>query len=205
MMKITMLLFGFFPSDVRVRKEALSLSNFGHKMSVVCCAEKNEHGEYQSIKIPRVGEPSDWKGKMTSKQLIKFWIYSFLYLITRRDFDVLHCHDLTGLPPAIWYKFLFPKTKIIYDSHELYPEAIEEKKGSLIKFIFLMLEKFCIKFVGQVIGVSKPQRDFMTKRYGIKNFLILPNFPMKNEYSTGQKSENKKVKIVRFFLFFIIL
>lgn len=191
-----MLLFGFFPSDVRVRKEAFSLSNIGHKIRIVCCDEKNSLRSYNSISIPRVGKPSEWEGKMTAIQLLKFWIYSFRYLLSWRDFDVLHCHDLTGLPPAIWYKFFFPRTKIIYDSHEIYPEAVEEKKGSLVKFFFLMLEKFCIKFVKSVVGVTKPQREFMKRRYRIKNFLILPNFPMKTEYFAGQKPVNKIMKIV---------
>jgi glycosyltransferase involved in cell wall biosynthesis len=195
-MKITMLLFGFFPSDVRVRKEALSLSNFGHKISVTCCAEKNEQEEYQSIEIPRVGEASDWEGKMTSKQLLKFWIYSFHHLITRRDFDALHCHDLTGLPPAIWFKFLFPKTRIIYDSHEIYPEAVLEKQGFLAAYVFLLLEKFAIKFVNKIIGISLPQQEIMEKRYNIKNFLFLPNFPMKTEFFVGRKSKNEKLKII---------
>ena len=91
---------------------------------------------------------------MTATQLLKFWILSFRYIISNRTFDVLHCHDLTGLPPAVWYKFFFPRIKIIYDSHEIYPEGVREKLGSLVAMPFLMLEKFCLKFVTKIIGIS---------------------------------------------------
>ena len=195
-MNITMILFGFFPSDVRVRKEALSLMKVGHEVTLVCCAEEEFLDKFHSVKVSRVGKPSDWKGKMTSTQLLKFWILSFRYIISNRTFDVLHCHDLTGLPPAVWYKCFFPRVKIVYDSHEIYPEGVREKLGSLAALPFLMLEKFCLKFVTKIIGISVPQKELMQKRYNIKNFLLLPNFPSKTEFFPGEKSINEKVKIV---------
>ena len=195
-MKITMILFGFFPSDVRVRKEAISLMKSGYQLKILCCAEKNALNRYNSISIPRVGVPSEWDGKMTPIQLIKFWIYSFRYLLLYSDFDVLHCHDLTGLPPAVCYKILFPKTKIIFDSHEVYPDQVMEKFGKLIGIPFLMLEKFCIKFVNMTIGISKPQEELMRNRYRITNFLYLPNYPSKDEFFNEEKPPNEKIIIV---------
>jgi glycosyltransferase involved in cell wall biosynthesis len=195
-MKITMLLFGFFPSDVRVRKEAVTLMESGHQLKVLCCAEKDGLTNFGSIKIPKVGVPSEWGGKMTSIQLIKFWIYSFRYLLLYRDFDVLHCHDLTGLPPAVCYKIFFPKTKIIYDSHEIYPDQVMEKIGKLVGFSFLMLEKFCIKFANRTIGISKPQEELMRNRYNIEDFLYLPNYPTKIEFFREEKPPNEKITIV---------
>ena len=79
-MNITMVLFGLFPSDTRVRKEALTLSKAGHKVHVVCCANSDIATDFKSIRIQRV---SVWKGKMTSRQLITFWLKSFYYLIRK--------------------------------------------------------------------------------------------------------------------------
>lgn len=195
-MKILMVLFGFFPSDVRVRKEALTLTKARHEVKVLCCDEENGQKEFYSVNIQRVGKISDWEGRMTPKQLIKFWILCFRYLISNKDFNVLHCHDLTGLPPAVWFKLIFPRTKIIYDSHEIYPDAVREKLGNLVGFPFLMLEKFCIKFVNKIIGISVPQGELMKKRYHIRHFLFLPNFPTRKEFFAEEKSPNEKVTIV---------
>ncbi len=195
-MKITMILFGFFPSDVRVRKEALTLTKAGHNITVLCCAEESMQMTFSKVRVPRVGKYSDWKGKLTVNQLLKFWILSFHYLMIKRNFDILHCHDLTGLVPAVWYKLLFPHTEIVYDSHEIYPESVREKLGNLITLPFLMLEKFCVKFVNKIIGISLPQKKLMQKRYNIKHFLYIPNFPSKEEFFAGEKSLNEKIIII---------
>lgn len=195
-MNITMVLFGFFPSDVRVRKEALTLATNGHRMAVLCCAEEDSTEIFHSIEIPRVGQPSDWKGRMTPKQLLKFWLLCFIYLLKRRNFDVLHCHDLTSLPPAVWYKIIFPRTKIVYDCHEFYPDAISEKLGKHIGFPFFLLEKLCLNFVSKIIGISIPMREIMKKKYGIRDFLFIPNFPTKTEFFIGEKRSDEKLIVI---------
>lgn len=192
-MNVTMILFGFFPWDTRVRKEALTLSKAGHKVQMVCCSNSDTSTSFHSIRIQRV---SDWKGKMTLKQLLTFWLKSFYYLISNRNFDVLHCHDLTGLPPAVLYKFLFPRTKIIYDSHEIFPDMTWEKLGKLVGFPAILLEKFSLRFVNKIIGVSLPQKELMQKRYNIRQFFFLPNFQSEKEFFATEKPSNEKLIII---------
>ena len=195
-MKVKMILFGFFPSDVRVRKEALTLVKGGHRLTVVSCNEESSIDSFHSIKIFRVGKVSNWKGKMSIRQLLKFWILSFHHLISTRNFDILHCHDFTGLLPGVCYKLFFPSMKIVYDSHEIYPDQVIEKIGKLVGIPVLIMEKFCMKFVNNVIGISKPQEELMKERYGIHEFLYLPNYPTKNEFFWEEMPPNKKTTII---------
>ncbi len=175
--RIMMPLYGYFPSDPRVRKEVLSLvKNKKNEIEIICIEADTIHTKIPRTKIVPL-MPSGKKRKRESVfGLIKFWILTTLYLLRQEKGYIIHAHDLTALPPIILPR-LFKKTNhVIYDSHEFFPEAAHEELGVLFSIFFLYLEKFCMKFVTTVVGISPPQKYLMTKRYG-KPYILIPNYP----------------------------
>jgi len=170
-------LYGYFPSDPRVRKEVLSLvKDKKNEIEIICIEADKIHKKIPRTKIVPL-MPSGKKRKRESVfGLIKFWIITTLYLLRQEKGYVIHAHDLTALPPIILPR-LFKKTNyVIYDSHEFFPEAAHEELGILFSIFFLFLEKICMKFVTTIVGISPPQKYLMTKRYG-KPFILIPNYP----------------------------
>lgn len=175
--KIIMLLYGYFPSDPRIRKEVLSLvKNKKNEIQIVCLEADTIH-----TKIPRTKiVPLISRGKKRKREsifgLLRFWLLATLFLFRQEKGYIIHAHDLIALPPII-LPHLFRKTNyVIYDSHEFFPEAAYVELGSLFGIFFLILEKFCMKFVSLIIGISLPQKKLMTERYR-KPFLLIPNYP----------------------------
>ncbi len=113
-----MTLYGSLPFDTRVLREARVLSSHGYDVTVLDIDW--ELGDRQTdikrdtiIKIPRKKRTSFWG-------LMRFWFASLREMLRRREsIDIIHAHDLTGLPPAFVYALMNPRTKLVYDSHEL--------------------------------------------------------------------------------------
>lgn len=124
----------------------------------------------------------------------------------RKRIDIIHCHDLTGLPAGVMLKILKPKITLIYDSHELFPEAAIDKLNRFYGFAFLILEKICCLFFDTIIGASDIQLKIMQKRYRRKKFSLLLNVPdiknikldvpLKIQQKNLKTTEKPNIKIV---------
>jgi glycosyltransferase involved in cell wall biosynthesis len=112
--------------------------------------------------------------------LLLFWLLTTLYILKQNAETIIHAHDLTGLPPIILLKITRKIKAVIYDSHELFPEAARDELGWLYGLFFLILERVCMNFVDIIIGISKEQKDLMIKRYK-KPFILLLNYPSLHE------------------------
>ena len=79
--KIIMLLYGYFPSDPRIRKEVLSLvKNKKNEIQIVCLEADTIH-----TKIPRTKiVPLISRGKKRKREsifgLLRFWLLATLFL-----------------------------------------------------------------------------------------------------------------------------
>ena len=72
----------------------------------------------------RIAEPYRRRWPSTlDPQLVQL----FASMTPLRDYAAIHCHDLPTLPVAASLRrMFFPKAKIIYDAHELYPYQIAD-------------------------------------------------------------------------------
>ena len=175
-MNIIMILYQYFISDTRVQREASVLTKKGFKIEIINLkkpnkiSEKNKDNGILSSEILEI----DSKERQTLFGLLKFWLLSFLHLIKLKNIPkIIHAHDLTGLPPAVLYKIIFPKVKIIYDSHELFPEAAKDKLNNIIGLAFLYFEKFLGKFINILIGASPMQLKILGERINKPQYCIL--------------------------------
>ncbi len=102
---------------------------------------------------------------------LKFLHYNWKVLIAgfKCDFDVIHAHDLWILPAATLMSILKRK-KLIYDAHEYYPGLEIFTRRKVRKWLWIVVEKICIKHAVCVITVSQP----LAKLYGEKYRLLKP-------------------------------
>lgn len=175
-MNIIMILYQYFISDTRVQREASFLTKKGFKIEIINLkkpnkkSEKNKDNRILNSEIMEI----DSKERQTLFGLLKFWLLSFLHLIKLKNIPkIIHAHDLTGLPPAVLYKIIFPKVKIIYDSHELFPEAAKDKLNNVSGLAFLYFEKFLGKFINLLIGSSPMQLKILGERINKPQYCIL--------------------------------
>lgn len=95
-------------------------------------------------------------------------------LVLEDEFDVFHAHDLNTLPVAA---AAARKTgaKLIYDSHELYPEV--STLSRLESRVWKTLERRLIRRPDQVITVCESIADELSSRYSVPKPIILLNCP----------------------------
>ncbi len=142
--------------------------------------------------------------RMTFSMLLLFWVKCLRLLLSKRaSIDIVHAHDLTGLPPAAIFGFLNPRIKIIYDSHELFPEAAKEKLSFIPYVIFLGLALIFSRFADRLITVSPSIVKSLSKRIKAPAHLVmnLPNLAGVKSLlgripSWNGSRDSKKIRIV---------
>jgi glycosyltransferase involved in cell wall biosynthesis len=175
MSKITCLLIGNIKYDGRVKKEIQSLSNGGHDVSLILSnLDDNDNNDYHCklIYLPRNN------GGTFLKKLFRnsTYILRVNKAIKEVDPDYIHCNDLNTLVLT----FLLPnKYRIVYDSHEIYPET----RNSLIsKVFFTLAERLLIYKTHKVIVPQIDRLNYIYFKYNlpISHYVLLENFPLKS-------------------------
>ncbi len=173
-MNIVMLLYKYFPIDSRVKREAKTLAQEGHDVTVVDLDSGND----QQSRVDGVERVSLLQVSPQRRNalipMLSFWISALHYLVrSRKRIDVVHAHDLTALPPACAYVLRNRSTKLVYDSHELFPEAALDKLTYFHYVFFLCLELLCGLFVDHIISVSPIILNALSKRISAPRNLVM--------------------------------
>jgi glycosyltransferase involved in cell wall biosynthesis len=181
------------PFDPRVWKEALSLSENGYEVTVLCPRDKGyerRHEVLDGVHIYRHPMPSEgnslfgYLSEYICALFWQFWYTSWIYF--RRGFHVIQgCNPpddifLIALP----FKLL--GVKYIFDHHDANPElylAKYEKRGLLYK-IQLWLERQTYRFSDVVLATNCSYRDLAVTRGGIapEDVFIVRNGPDLNTF-----------------------
>jgi glycosyltransferase involved in cell wall biosynthesis len=169
-MKILMILSNPFIVDPRVYKEAMSLSDAGHQVTVIFWDRHAEYPSDETIQGVRVvGIRNKGLMKIMPHDLFRnplWWRKAFknaseLYKNGYR-FDVVHCHDLDTLQTGVWLKKRL-NVKLVYDAHEIFGYMIEKTMPSFVSKISFLIEKRLIKNVDHIITVNDPLKTFFSK------------------------------------------
>ncbi len=193
-LNIGMVLNGYYPSDIRVRKEAESLAT-QFNVFVLCVKNKNEV-ESEIVNGVHVKRLISYKS-FTQKGIIDIivavrFIHPFFKnqldsYIKTNGIDILHVHDL----PLAKTAYLSAKKhaiKIIIDLHENYPEAL--------KTWFSWRKSFAIRLKNKLF--------FSYKRWANYEKNILPKFDkiiavadeMKERLITKHQIESSKIIVI---------
>lgn len=111
----------------------------------------------------------------------------FLLLLINKA-DILLANDLDTLPA----NFLASKlkgSKLIFDSHEYFPETPEVYKRSFVKRFWLFIEKTFIRGCHGYYTVSKSVANIYKEKYNI-DFDVIRNVPFKNVEQQIKSSSN---------------
>jgi glycosyltransferase involved in cell wall biosynthesis len=179
-MKILMILSNPFLVDPRVEKEARTLIEQGHEVTVIIWDRNNSYPKKEIfegitlIRIQNKGIMRIIKGDLFRNPI--WWIKAFMKGLELYNkgytFDVIHCHDLDTLQTGRWLKAKLG-CKLIYDAHELWGHLIEEDVPKFfVKFSF-WFEKRLIKKVDHIITVSEPFYEYFKKIFSKKVTIVM--------------------------------
>jgi UDP-GlcNAc3NAcA epimerase len=178
--------------DRRVLDEARSLHNDGWRVTVIALYAPQDprlltEKAFPEIEVVRINEQSTLaiaeridkeafqKAQSTLPPLPWFDLYPHLIHLTleaiARPAAIYMAHDLPQLPAAV-IAGLVHKAKIIYDSHEIYPEQGFEEH---IKQLHTRGEHQLIHFADAVITINQSCAEILKERYGIDSPHIILN------------------------------
>jgi len=182
MKKVANIVFNPFVNDSRVLKESISLQKNGFEVEIMAHGDKDLLPEeiINGIKIKRFSylDRKTTTSKIGKLKAYILWIKSVVKNV--KDFDILHCNDLTALPIGVIIKKFYNKNiKIVYDAHE-YETEVNGLSG-IKKTMTKVLEKFLIKYADKVICVSEAIANEYKKLYPFieKPALVLNTPPFK--------------------------
>lgn len=189
-MRIAMLLTNAFRPDPRVHKEARSLAQAGHSVTVICWDRQGELAPRESLdgfEIRRLNIRSGYG--VGSRQLLylpRFWLLALTELQAIKP-EVVHCHDLDTTPAGYWYA-LTHHLPWIFDAHEAYPEAtLDLKVNRAIYYLLRLLERYMARHATHVITVGNLLAQRLRAMGGrvsvVGNYQPLQSFSSKHSIS----------------------
>lgn len=183
-------LYGYYPSDPRVRKEVDELLSLNFDIHIVCL-DQDPGTLPPGVYVHPVSKQIQRHQRESVPNLLLFWVLCFIFLLKQGRGLIIHAHDLSALPPAVLAKFIHLCDILIYDSHEFFPDAAKIDLGWIFGFFFYSLEKICMLYVDLLVGISTYQRNLFYSRYH-KEMIVLPNYPKLTEIEDLQNQEPLK-------------
>lgn len=183
--------------DSRVKREALTLSNNGYRVTIIGVKSFPEQRSIENLNGITIKRISPKIKNKTLRKLYKVFLFStqdnrrLKDMLYNEHADIYHAHDLDTLKPAYKASMLH-SVKLVYDSHELYTEML--KRGNfksiysmLVKIYFFFyrlyysfIEKRYIHLVEKVITVSVSIAHELQRCYNVKLPIVIRNVPLNN-------------------------
>ncbi len=201
-----MVLESDFPPDDRVEKEALSLANSGHTVTIACYSFKKKASEVRYKGITIIKKPISKFIYKSSVGALKFsfyfnyWFKFLIPLVEENVYDVIHIHDL---PLAKIGRSLKKKynLKFVLDLHENYPASLRtttHTKKPLGRLLhsdrqWQNYEKKYIKEADLLITVVEEMKERIIKLGAIgEKIIVLENTPHLNEFHVPDKTPSEE-------------
>lgn len=193
MTKILMLLAqSDIDTDPRASKAYKTAIDNGYTVKV-CCYKRYDVSTYTAnvdrIRMLFAGNINTYKKSKSSlftiiaSTIIMFTIHQIDLFIRTKKYrpDIMHANDLNTLLTGVLHKW-FNKSKLIYDSHELWVDMMYTGYPHIRK-ILILYEQFLIGCVDEVITVNDLIANEFARRYDIKYPTVVMNVPYFTEVS----------------------
>jgi glycosyltransferase involved in cell wall biosynthesis len=196
-----------------VRREAQTLADAGHQLTVIAPRGGNEvtHEIIEHVQVIRYPALPDGEGVLAYASEFIYVTFAttllVLWIWLRQGLDVLHVHNppdtlfVAGLLPR-----LFGKT-FIYDHHDLAPElylAKFQKDGGFVYGILRLLEKWTCKTADHIVEVNESymRSDMERNRVNEDKTIIVRNAPALSSLNPPTRDEKlaHRAKIVAGYL-----
>lgn len=187
---IAVLLDGPVANDGRVRRIITSLSQF-HKIHLYYHNGKNNDNQFfhDNVVLHTFTADSGWI-KTNIRFHARFSELKEALLTSSVIYDFVYCNDYPLLQTAVSYKKQHLATQLIYDSHEIYMETVNQffpTKGwkqiygkpliGFNKVTHKKRERKLISLVDKVITVCDSFKSYLEKEYAISDVLVVKNCP----------------------------
>lgn len=146
--RTAMVVFSYYPSDPRVRREAEALQNSGIDVDIICLKNANQsnHEIINGVSVYRINLKRT-RGRRIDYifEYLVFFFYAFIKVATlhfKKRYDLVQVHNM---PDFLVFTSLVPKffgSKILLDLHDPSPEVYITKYGIGYKSIFIKLMIF---------------------------------------------------------------
>lgn len=189
MTKIIVSVTNDISTDQRVEKVCNTLYNAGYEILLIGRRNKNSapiHRKYKTKRIKTIFKKSFLFYIEFNIKLFIILLFSKKNLLLSNDLDTLLANYLVSR---------IQRKKIIYDSHELFPEIPELVNRPFVKNFWSGLEKIILPKLKNCYTVCKSIADFYDDKYQT-NFKTIKNLPIKKEIKTLQfpfTYKNKKI------------
>lgn len=191
---VGMLVHGYYPRDLRVRREAEALMEAGYRVKVVCLRAPIEQGIQQEPCREKVNSVEIYRLPLSRKRgsmfrylfeyigltILGAWKLTLLHF--KNPFQIVHIHNM---PDFLILAGLIPKwmgAKLLLDIHDPMPESYAStnhmEQKSWISKALNSQQKFSCWLANRVISVNETMRENLEGK-GIppEKIFIIHNFP----------------------------
>ena len=176
-------------TDQRVEKVCNTLYNNGYEVLLIGRKNINSRPINRKYRIKRINT--------LFKKSFFFYLEFNLKLLFKLLFskkNILLSNDLDTLP-ANYMVSIIQRKKLVYDSHELFPEIPELVDRPFVKNFWTGLEKIMLPKLKNTYTVCNSIANYYNNKY-LTNFKTIKNLPIKKEVEVHQfpfDSKNKKI------------
>jgi glycosyltransferase involved in cell wall biosynthesis len=176
-------------SDPRVEKEVTSLTAHGFRVSILAWDREGKFNGFESSNnrfVYRLRLRAPYRTLTIFIYYPFFWLWVFFKLLKMRP-RVIHACDIDTFFPALVYRLVNKKTKVVFDVFDTYSLLIREKSAILGKLVRL-LELQAASRADAFITVSKERLSFFND-VALKLTEIIMNCPPDFGFSQFTTSE----------------
>jgi glycosyltransferase involved in cell wall biosynthesis len=109
--------------------------------------------------------------------------------------DMIHANDLNALIPS-YFASRKLKCRLVYDSHELFPENDAYINRPLARWLLTKIESYLIKRCDMVISVSNAAAEYFQKKYKIEKPCVITNSALKIDKSQLKSAKSDKFEVL---------
>ena len=165
-------------SDPRVSKEVRSLSTHGFKVTVLAWDRKGLCNKFESSDygiVLRLRLPVPYAKAIVPVYYPFFWLWVLSKLLKIQP-TIIHACDIDTIFPALLYRFLRRKTKVILDIFDSMAMMVLGRGHQLLGTAVMCLERFIVTIPDALIAVSKGRLD-LYNGVKLKTSETIMNFP----------------------------
>ncbi|UCD92613.1 MAG: glycosyltransferase family 4 protein [Methanobacteriota archaeon] len=167
-MKSLMIVSNNVLRDARVQREGKSIANAGHQVRVIGWDRKGEASKEQQIngiQVTRIR--NSFLMKIAPSDLFRnpmWWRLAYKEGL-KREFDLVHCHDLDTLQSGVKLKKK-RNTPLVFDAHEIFSYMIEEDVSRIVRNYAERMERSLLRDVDHIITVNEALQRYYRERFG---------------------------------------
>jgi len=164
--------------DPRVEKEVLSLTSHGFKVTILAWDREKAFDDFESLgdrTIRRLRLRAPYNNLVISSYYPLFWLWVLSKLL-RMHPTVIHADNLDSVVPALFYRLLRPRTKVLFDVSDSYAMLVRPR-SRILSNVVLCLELLAASMSDAFTTVSSNQLAVF-EAAKLKRVRIVMNTPL---------------------------